>query len=110
MLAADLEEAGRVSGEKVWRLPLSDGYKKMMKSPIADILNSNLNGRAHPVQGATFLTWFAPADVPWAHIDIAGMANSDTDLDMLPKGPTGFGVRFLADLLRTRPSVLPLDW
>ena len=36
--------------------------------------------------------------IPWAHIDIAGPAWSETDDADITKGGTGFGVRLLADL------------
>jgi leucyl aminopeptidase len=110
MMVADLEEAGRVSGEKVWRLPVDKAYRAMLKSPIADIVNSALGGKAHPVQGAVFLSHFVGEDIPWAHIDIAGVAVTKEALPMFKPGPTGFGVRLIADLLRGRPSVLPVDW
>lgn len=100
MLASDLEEAAAVSGDKIWRLPLDEAYKEMMKSPVADLVNSNLNGKAHPVQGATFLWSFVPAGLPWAHLDIAGTAHASKDAGLYQAGPTGFGVRLLADLLR----------
>jgi leucyl aminopeptidase len=101
-LWADLMEASAVSGEKLWRLPLHPEYKDMLKSPIADIVNSNPNGRAHPVQGATFLQYFVPDEIPWAHIDIAGASGSYEDKGMFVPGPNGFGVRLFADFLRDR--------
>lgn len=101
-LWADLQEAATVSGEKLWRLPLHADYKEMLKSPIADIVNSNPNGKAHPVQGATFLQYFVPDGIPWAHIDIAGASGTSEDRGMFVPGPNGFGVRLFADFLRDR--------
>ncbi|MDX2017174.1 MAG: leucyl aminopeptidase family protein, partial [Planctomycetota bacterium] len=54
-LRARVEAAAEASGERVWRLPMHQEYRDMMKSPIADILNSNPNRKAHPIQGAAFL-------------------------------------------------------
>src|SRR5689334_23567967 len=45
------------SGERVWRLPMHEEYRELMKSPVADILNSNPNRKAHPIQGAAFLDY-----------------------------------------------------
>jgi leucyl aminopeptidase len=104
-LLADLNEAGNASGERVWRLPLDPEYKALMKSDIADMINSNLGGRAHPVQGAIFLDHFVPAGLPWAHIDIAGVAGHSADTGPFRVGPSGFGVRLLADLLRSGLSL-----
>jgi leucyl aminopeptidase len=47
---------------------------------------------------AIFLKEFT--DYPWAHMDIAGMAMSESDNEYTPAGATGFGVRILVDLLR----------
>ncbi|MCB0826929.1 MAG: leucyl aminopeptidase family protein [Armatimonadetes bacterium] len=92
-----LEQAGKSSGDKMWRLPLHDEYKEYMKSPIADIVNSVKGGKAHPVQGGTFLSFFVEEGTPWVHIDIAGKA-------MPADGPTGFGVRILAEWLEQTAS------
>jgi leucyl aminopeptidase len=104
-LLGDLNEAGTASGERVWRLPLDPEYKALMKSEIADMVNSKLGGKAHPVQGAIFLDHFVPAGLPWAHIDIAGVAGHSSDTGPFRVGPSGFGVRLLADLLRSGLSL-----
>jgi leucyl aminopeptidase len=36
--------------------------------------------------------------VPTAHIDIVGVANSESAGDLCVAGPTGYGVRLLVDL------------
>ena len=97
--------AADLSGEKVWQLPLWDEHRDMMKSNHADICNSSTAGRgAHPIQGAAFLSYFAapnadptkPGEIPWAHIDIAGIADTKSDGPIFEKGPTGYGVSLLA--------------
>ena len=99
-LRAKIEAAADRSGERVWRLPLHKEYRDLMKSDIADILNSAPVRAAHPIQGAAFLSYFVGEGIPWAHIDIAGVHSVDSE-----KGPyiknsaTGFGVRLLADLI-----------
>jgi leucyl aminopeptidase len=65
------------TGERVWRLPHHAEYNAMMKSPIADIVNSAPVREAHPIQGAAFLSHFVEKDIPWAHIDIAGVHATD---------------------------------
>jgi leucyl aminopeptidase len=94
-----LARAMETSGERWWRLPMDQEYRDMMKSPVADIVNSNPNRKAHPIQGAAFLSYFVDPKVPWAHLDIAGVHVSDSDSGPFVKGPTGWGVRLLADLL-----------
>jgi leucyl aminopeptidase len=44
--------------------------------------------------GGVFLQRFVNG-VPWAHLDIAGMAWSKKDTATVPKGATGYGVRLL---------------
>ncbi len=92
-LAARLIEAGKAVGEEVWRLPLADSYDREIDSDAADV--KNIGGRAGgSVVAAQFLQRFVNG-VPWAHLDIAGMAWSSKDAPIVPKGATGFGVRLL---------------
>lgn len=98
-LRARVEAASAASGERVWRLPTDQEYRDMMKSPVADILNSNPNRKAHAGQGAAFLSYFVKEGVPFCHLDIAGMHVSEGDSGMYVKGSSGFGVRILADVL-----------
>lgn len=98
-LRGKLQGAMDRSGERWWRLPMHDEYREMMKSPIADIVNSNPNRKAHPIQGAAFLAHFVDKSVPWAHIDIAGVHVAESDSGCFAKGSTGWGVRLLAELL-----------
>lgn len=100
-LYKSLAKASRATGERVWRLPLHQEYRDMMKSEVADMINSNPNRKAHPIQGAAFLQAFVGESVEWAHIDIAGVAKSDVESPCLVPGPTGFGVRLLAEYLKS---------
>ncbi len=98
-LRAKVEAAAKATGEHVWRLPLNAEYREQMKSPVADILNSNPNRKAHPVQGAAFLSYFVDDKVPWCHLDIAGVHAVEKDTGPFVKGPTAWGVRLLAELI-----------
>ena len=98
-LRAQLERAAADSGDKIWRLPMHDDYKEMMKAKHADIWNSAPMREAHPIQGAAFLSSFIDAKIPWAHIDIAGTADIERDKAPFCAGPTGFGVRLLTRLV-----------
>lgn len=98
-LRGKIERASAASGERVWRLPMHQEYRDMMKSPVADIVNSNPNRKAHPIQGAAFLSYFVADGIPWAHIDIAGVHAVEGDSGPFVKGPTGWGARLLANLL-----------
>ncbi|CAA9235612.1 MAG: Cytosol aminopeptidase PepA [uncultured Chloroflexi bacterium] len=91
-----LKLAASTTGEKVWELPLwDDEYKRLLRSDVADMKNSG--GRAaSAIGGGMFLKQFAKK-VPWAHLDIAGMARAESDSPYKPKGSTGYGVRLLAE-------------
>jgi len=93
--------AARAEGEGAWRMPLGPAYDKLLKSRIADI--ANVGGRqAGAVTAAQFLQRFIGDDVPWVHLDIAGVAYDSKGTDLAPKGPTGWGVRALDRLVRDR--------
>ncbi len=100
-LRGAVECAAMGTGELVWRLPYAHAeYRDMMKSPVADILNSNPNRKAHATQGAAFLANFVQKDVPWCHLDIAGVHVAEKNAGMYVDGPTGWGVRLLSHLVR----------
>jgi leucyl aminopeptidase len=95
---AAVEDAGRRSGELVWRLPLHAEYDELIKSRYADIANAVEARKAGSITAAQFLRRFT-GDVPWAHLDVAGTAN-DNGKPYTPKGGAGFGVRLLVELAR----------
>jgi leucyl aminopeptidase len=92
-LSERLLAAGRASGELLWRMPLGEGYDKIINSDIADVKNVG-NRYGGSITAAQFIQRFVNG-VPWAHLDIAGMAWSDKDAPTVPKGATGYGVRLL---------------
>jgi leucyl aminopeptidase len=96
-LADALLRGAGETGEKVWQLPLVKEYKDSIKSSVADMKNI---GGAHggAIVAALILQEFV-ADVPWAHLDIAGPAFAEGDNLICPKGGTGFGVRTLINFL-----------
>lgn len=98
-LRSRLESSAQATGERVWRLPMHREYRDMMKSSIADIINSSPERKAHPIQGAAFLSYFVTEKTPWAHVDIAGTHRSEGDKGAYAKDtPTGFGARLLMQL------------
>jgi len=99
-LRGKLEAASARTGERIWRLPMHEEYRDMMRSDIADILNSAPVREAHPIQGAAFLTYFVKPGIPWAHIDIAGVHAVKAEKGPFVKSSaTGWGVRLLAAFL-----------
>jgi leucyl aminopeptidase len=94
-LSEKLIKAGEIENEKLWRFPLHKNYDKLMDSKIADIQNINYSGGAGSITAAQFLQRFLKNSTPWAHLDIAGMAWTKKDLDIIPTGATGYGVKLL---------------
>ena len=90
--------ANKLSGEKMWRLPLDDEYKEGIKSNIADIVNSG--GRwGGAISAAMFLKEFAE-DTPWIHLDIAGTAWTEEAKPWIAKGPSGIALRSLVEFVK----------
>jgi leucyl aminopeptidase len=101
-LTADLGEAGRLTHERLWRLPLWDEYRELIKSNEADIKNAAGKRDAQAIVGGMFLKEFVKEGVPWAHLDIAAVSTDENDKRPGGKGATGFGVRLLVEFLRRR--------
>ncbi len=92
-----LKLAGERSGERLWSMPLFDGYYNQLKSKVADM--KNVGGRpAGSCTAAAFLSNFAEG-FPWAHIDIAGVAWVEKPTPLCEEGMTGAGVRVMTELL-----------
>ena len=98
-LADDLAKAGKATGDKLWRFPLTSAYDKLLDSPIADMRNVGPR-EAGSITAAQYLQRFIENDTPWAHLDIAGMVWSGKPGATWDKGATGYGVRVLDRLVR----------
>ena len=98
-LADRVSQAGEMSGERVWQLPLWPEYHDMIKSEIADL--KNIGGRAGgSITAGAFLAAFV-GDYPFVHLDIAGTAWADRPAKPYDaQGGTGVGVRLLTEFLR----------
>jgi leucyl aminopeptidase len=97
-LVGALEAASARSGEPIWRLPLPRQYRKDIDSDIADMKNMGKQRQAGALVAGLLLEEFV-GDHPWAHLDIAGPAESDEESYELRKGATGFGIRTLLEFL-----------
>jgi leucyl aminopeptidase len=96
LLADALISAASAGGERLWRMPLVEDYRSALDSDIADLSHISrdpaISGGS--ITAALFLREFV-AGRPWAHLDIAGPARSDSDEHEVTKGGTGFGTRTL---------------
>ena len=99
-LCEGLVEAGLLTEEKVWRMPLGPQYDKLIDSKFADM--KNVGGRmAGSITAAQFLQRFV-GDTPWAHLDIAGTAMGSPQTEINRSWGSGFGVRLLDAFVRAR--------
>ena len=92
--------AADASGELVWELPLHRPYRKEIDSLTADLMNCAPVGKPDAIIASLFLAHFV-GDVPWAHLDIAGPMNAESDSGWKSKGAIGFGTRTLIDFACT---------
>jgi len=95
-LASKLEVAAAKAGEKTWRLPMWKDYDEIIKSDVADQINTTKRG-AGTIAGAKFLEPFV-GTTPWVHLDIAGVDMMPSDKGWVSKGASGQSVRALINL------------
>jgi leucyl aminopeptidase len=100
----DLSESARVAGEDLWRLPLTEHQKDVLKSEIADMKNAG-DRMGGAISAGLFLKEFV-GNTPWLHLDIAGPSQSPKDRGYYNKGATGYGVRTLVEFVRRRTQHL----
>jgi len=93
-----VDESFAKSGEQIWRMPIFDEYKELIKHEEADLTNTA--GSPGTITAGLFIGEFT-ADLPWVHIDIAGTAFSKKEAGILSKGATGVGVRPLYYLAKS---------
>jgi len=91
-------DAAEAAGEQFWQLPIPADARPKLDSKVAD-LKSTGDKSGGALTAAAFLSEFVPAEIPWAHLDIAGPAfNSGAPYDYTPSGGTGVAVRTLIAL------------
>ena len=100
--ANKIKKSSENTAEEIWQLPINDDYMDMIKSEVADMRNMGIGRAAGTITAAAFLK-NAIKDTPWVHLDIAGVAWTQTgtkEKPYNPKGATGFGVRLVLDYLQ----------
>jgi leucyl aminopeptidase len=93
-IASHIFDSGEKTGEKVWRMPVGEEYDDDIKSAIADMKNVGSGRGAGATSGAKFIEQFTQ-NIPWAHLDIAGVTWAKSNSSLFPTGGTAFGVRLL---------------
>jgi leucyl aminopeptidase len=105
-LVDELAKASSAAGEKIWRLPVWQEHRDLMKGESSDLVNAGPSRDASPLQGGAFLSYFVPWEgknkLPWGHLDIAGVADTEKELPLYGKGSTAWGVRTMVEWVRER--------
>ena len=98
-LSHRLHLAGEATDEKVWRMPLSPFYDKMIDSKFADMKNTGGSRWGGAITAAQFIQRFVADKTPWAHLDIAGTGMDSRSSDINKSWGSGWGVRLLDRLV-----------
>lgn len=99
-LATGLIESGLNVHDPVWQLPLHTPYQDMLKSDIADTLNSAPSAFAGAITAALYLQLFISKETQWVHFDV--MAWNVRKLPGRPVGGEAFGIRATFEYLNQR--------
>lgn len=103
-LAEKLLNAGKKTGDLAWRMPLHSDYTELMQSTYADLANVSAVRGAGASTAAAFLETFVEG-TPWAHLDIAGTANTSGKDHASTGRPVALLVEFLRDLAESKKAM-----
>ena len=98
-LAGDLMQQGNKVSDPVWQLPLHQAYQDMLKSDVADMVNSAATPFGGAITAALYLQHFVD-DTPWVHFDV--MAWNQRKLAGRPVGGEAMGIRAVFAYLQNR--------
>jgi len=99
-VAAGIAIAGNKINDPVWRMPLHDAYKDMLKSQIADMTNCSTTPFGGAITAALYLQEFISDKTDWVHFDV--MAFNIRHLPGRPLGGEAFGIRAVFKYLQGR--------
>eukprot|EP01017_Pseudomicrothorax_dubius_P009191 TRINITY_DN13081_c0_g1_i1.p1 TRINITY_DN13081_c0_g1~~TRINITY_DN13081_c0_g1_i1.p1 ORF type:complete len:527 (+),score=105.26 TRINITY_DN13081_c0_g1_i1:60-1640(+) len=98
-LAQELLAASQVVNEPLWRLPISEEHREEIKGSYADLDSIGKSRFGGSSKAAAFLERFVEDGVRWAHLDIAGPADTASSRPLTPKGATGFGAALVLNYI-----------
>jgi leucyl aminopeptidase len=97
-LASAVQDAGRMSGERIWCFPMDEDFDAELESPVADVMQCTADSKGDHILAARFLSRFVPPSIPWVHVDLSSSERKG-GLAHVPTEFTGFGVRLANRLL-----------
>ncbi len=84
--------------DPLWRLPLYPGYKKHLRSSVADLSSTGKSSYGGAITAALFLEQFVNPNIPWAHLDLMGWNLSSSP--GRPEGGEAMGLRATFQFIR----------
>lgn len=99
-LAMDILAAGETTHDPLWRMPLHQPYKKMIRGKVADLRNDTDSPYAGAIMAALFLESFVEDGIPWAHVDL--MAWNPSAKPGRPEGGEAMCLRAMFKTLKNR--------
>ncbi len=96
-LAHQIQDIGEAIGERFWTMPMDEDYDELIKSDVADTLQSVSRREAGSIGAARILSRYAEG-APWAHLDIAGVNDFPSARPYADKGASGIPVRTFVTL------------
>jgi leucyl aminopeptidase len=94
-LVAGFIEMGKKTGDEVWQMPLNNNHFRAVQNNVADVMNAGPTAPGASA-GAAFIGSFVREETNWVHLDIAGIAYSDTASPTKSSpGSRAYGVRLL---------------
>ncbi|BBH52012.1 leucyl aminopeptidase family protein [Fluviispira sanaruensis] len=93
-------KASEETGERAYPLPVWEEIADDNKGSITDLVNLGKNsGGAGSMVAAAFLKEFTE-DIPFAHIDIAGVSDKNQAIGYTQKGSSGYGVQLSVQIAK----------
>jgi leucyl aminopeptidase len=89
---------GEETGDLTWMMPCNEYYDYIYENPNADIGNIHSRKGGGSIKGAKFVQYFAGKKIPFAHFDIAGVADGIERLGST-NHPTGWGIKLIEKLM-----------
>ena len=100
-----LKIVGQQVYERLVEFPMWKEYDKFIESDIADLRNSATSPQAGTITAGKFLAHFAK-EVPYVHLDIAGVAYFTKPQHYYRVGASGYGIRLLYAFLQMQDMIV----